>query len=259
MEARGLMAQNSSTFFFYFLIFFVFFFFYFIAPRQISSTKKVFFIFIFFNASRIRNSTSLYDERKSSSSSPTRQRKKKEEKEKKKGRETERVLHFSFKLSLSLSTLVFDHYLYGSHWSTQTWRKKQKKQKKTTFWELFTMRGLSKVLLFVCELFLSSIIHLLFGFYIFSTAVTADVSQTLVGSIRASNDCVNEETRIRESIHGLREGKAFSGTNSVPPIVLVHGIFGFGKGVWTGFSLSATPSSRVCVCHFYWCAFVLLM
>lgn len=94
-------------FFFYFLIFFVFFFFYFIAPRQISSTKKVFFIFIFFNASRIRNSTSLYDERKSSSSSPTRQRKKKRRKREKEGeRDRESSPLLLQALSLSLYTSI---------------------------------------------------------------------------------------------------------------------------------------------------------
>lgn len=92
------------------------------------------------------------------------------------------------------------------------------------------MLGFSKRLLFISELFLSSIIHMLFGFYIFSSAVAADLSRTLIGSIRPNYAI--EETRIRSSIHELREGEASSFPNSLPPIVLVHGIFGFGKGVW---------------------------
>ena len=98
------------------------------------------------------------------------------------------------------------------------------------------MLGFSKRLLFISELFVSSIIHLLFGFYIFSSAVAADLSRTLIGSIRP--DYANEETRIRSSIHELREGEASSFPNSLPPIVLVHGIFGFGKGVCNRIPLS---------------------
>jgi hypothetical protein len=137
------------------------------------------------------------------------------------------------------------------------------RNKRNYFLRTFTMPRLSKGLFFICELLLSSIIHVLFGFYIFSTAVAADVSQTVLCSIRPS--CANEETRIRASIHGLREYKAFSGTNSVPPIVLVHGIFGFGKGVrmksWSSLSLTRAQTLfmrvRVCVISIL-CVFVLL-
>ncbi|KAJ1685985.1 hypothetical protein LUZ63_017375 [Rhynchospora breviuscula] len=104
------------------------------------------------------------------------------------------------------------------------------------------MIRLSKGLLLGCELFLSSIIHLLFGFYIFSTAVAADLSQSLIGSTRPSN--TNEETRIRESIYELREANASSSTKSVPPIVLVHGIFGFGKGRLGGLSYFAGAEKK---------------
>jgi hypothetical protein len=140
--------------------------------------------------------------------------------------------------------------------------ERNKRNKRNDFLRTSTMLRLSRGLLFVCELLLSSIIHLLFGFYIFSTAVAADVSQTLLGSIRPSY--ANEETRVRASIHEPREDKAFSGTNSVPPIVLVHGIFGFGKGVCMK---PGSPLSRIsplpervcsCVSHFYLCVFVLL-
>ncbi|XP_078148497.1 uncharacterized protein LOC144543917 [Carex rostrata] len=104
------------------------------------------------------------------------------------------------------------------------------------------MLGFSRRLLFISELFVSSIIHLLFGFYIFSSAVAADLSRTLIGSIRP--DYANEETRIRSSIHELREGEASSFPNSLPPIVLVHGIFGFGKGKLGGLSYFAGAEKK---------------
>ena len=72
------------------------------------------------------------------------------------------------------------------------------------------------------ELFVSSVVHLVYGFYIFSTAVAFDLSQAL-------NDCFKPNVNI-----GVEEDESRGGSPSVdglPPIVLVHGIFGFGKGV----------------------------
>ncbi|KAI4314367.1 hypothetical protein L6164_027282 [Bauhinia variegata] len=71
------------------------------------------------------------------------------------------------------------------------------------------------------ELFVSSIVHLLYGFYIFSTAVAGDLSQAL-------NDCFykpNMNVEVKEEMP-----ERTSNVDDLPPIVLVHGIFGFGKG-----------------------------
>ncbi|CAA2985286.1 Phospholipase A(1) [Olea europaea subsp. europaea] len=64
------------------------------------------------------------------------------------------------------------------------------------------------------ELFVSSLVHLVYGFYIFSTAVAAD------WFFKPNLDI------------GLRrdDSKSSNGVDDLPPIVLVHGIFGFGKG-----------------------------
>lgn len=72
----------------------------------------------------------------------------------------------------------------------------------------------------LAELFVSSMVHLGYGFYIFSTAVAGDLSQILT-------DC------FVLGKPGLRVEDSKDTTNDInlPPIVLVHGIFGFGKGV----------------------------
>lgn len=73
------------------------------------------------------------------------------------------------------------------------------------------------------ELIVSSIVHMLYGFYIFSTAVAGDLSQALNELLSKPNMNieVKEEVVPRDT----------STNESLPPIVLVHGIFGFGKGV----------------------------
>ncbi|KAF8394489.1 hypothetical protein HHK36_020698 [Tetracentron sinense] len=70
------------------------------------------------------------------------------------------------------------------------------------------------------ELFVSSLVHLLYGLYIFSTAVAYDISQ-------AVNECFRPNLNI-----GVKEveSKWTNSSDDLPPIVLVHGIFGFGKG-----------------------------
>lgn len=69
------------------------------------------------------------------------------------------------------------------------------------------------------ELFVSSLVHLLYGFYIFSSAVAGDLSQSL-------NDLFKPNVNI-----GVGDAEGPVGNKDLPPIVLVHGIFGFGKGV----------------------------
>lgn len=79
------------------------------------------------------------------------------------------------------------------------------------------------------ELFVSSLIHLLYGFYIFSSAVAGDLSQTL-------NDMFGKPNMNIEVTTAASNGTTTSVEN-LPPIVLVHGIFGFGKGVSFQFCL----------------------
>lgn len=73
----------------------------------------------------------------------------------------------------------------------------------------------------LAELIVSSLVHLLYGFYIFSTAVAGDLSQALFKS----------NVDIAEPREGESIVKASIDSAPLPPIVLVHGIFGFGKGV----------------------------
>lgn len=74
----------------------------------------------------------------------------------------------------------------------------------------------------VAELSVSSVIHMLYGLYLFSSAVAGDLTQTLSESIFKSKTTI-EVKRIDQ--------EKTTNVNDLPPIVLVHGIFGFGKGV----------------------------
>jgi hypothetical protein len=74
------------------------------------------------------------------------------------------------------------------------------------------------------ELFVSSLVHLLYGFYIFSSAVAGDLSMVLNEYFQKPNMNVVEDKQK------LNLDKKHD-DNDLPPIVLVHGIFGFGKGV----------------------------
>lgn len=81
------------------------------------------------------------------------------------------------------------------------------------------------------ELFVSSVVHLVYGFYIFSTAVASDLSQTL-------NDYFKPNVNIETKEVGTEGGRRLTVDGlPLPPIVLVHGIFGFGKGVRSRFFL----------------------
>lgn len=78
------------------------------------------------------------------------------------------------------------------------------------------------------ELFVSSIVHLLYGFYIFSSAVAGDLSQVLNEYFFKPNVNVIE---VKQEPPYVPTAKPTIDPNTLPPIVLVHGIFGFGKGV----------------------------
>lgn len=81
---------------------------------------------------------------------------------------------------------------------------------------------------------MSCLLHLLYGFYIFSTAVAFDLSQAL-------NDCF--KPNISESLKEVEPQNANS-VDDLPPIVLVHGIFGFGKGRLGGLSYFAGAEKK---------------
>ncbi|GAV57501.1 hypothetical protein CFOL_v3_01038 [Cephalotus follicularis] len=82
------------------------------------------------------------------------------------------------------------------------------------------------------ELFVSSMVHLLYGFYIFSTAVAGDLSQALDEWFKPNMNLVFKEEATTTNVDGL------------PPIVLVHGIFGFGKGRLGGLSYFAGAEKK---------------
>jgi len=89
------------------------------------------------------------------------------------------------------------------------------------FWRRKKMMRLWISYLQLVELFVSSLVHLLYGFYIFSTAVAGDLAQNLNEYFRKPNADVVE----------VKDGTSKANADDLPPIVLVHGIFGFGKGV----------------------------
>lgn len=93
------------------------------------------------------------------------------------------------------------------------------------------------------ELFLSTAVHLLFGLYIFSSAVASDLSHSLYGGFRPPLSSLNEAAKEDES-KGKMVGLDFLPPPPPPPIVLVHGIFGFGKGRLGGLSYFAGAEKK---------------
>ncbi|XP_019176440.1 PREDICTED: uncharacterized protein LOC109171816 isoform X1 [Ipomoea nil] len=87
----------------------------------------------------------------------------------------------------------------------------------------------------LAEVFVCAAIHMGYGFYIFTTAVAGDVSQ-------AWSDWFfkpNVETGLKAQV-----SMATTTVNDLPPIVLVHGIFGFGKGRLGGLSYFAGAEKK---------------
>ena len=76
----------------------------------------------------------------------------------------------------------------------------------------------------LAELFVSSMVHMLYGLYIFSSAVAGDLSQAL-------NECLFKANSTNVVVKEDVPKGTSTNVDSLPPIVLVHGIFGFGKGV----------------------------
>ncbi|XP_074574157.1 uncharacterized protein LOC141830645 isoform X1 [Curcuma longa] len=90
------------------------------------------------------------------------------------------------------------------------------------------------------ELFISTAVHMLFGFYIFSTAVASDVCQVLTDCLRPNIFNLG----AREEGGNDSKEKMVVLEGSPPPIVLVHGIFGFGKGRLGGLSYFAGAEKK---------------
>ncbi|CAO2829326.1 unnamed protein product [Amaranthus hypochondriacus] len=86
------------------------------------------------------------------------------------------------------------------------------------------------------ELFVSSWVHLLYGFYIFSTAVAYDLNQALCDYFKP-----NTNIEVKEMAPNTQESSSF---DDLPPIVLVHGIFGFGQGRLGGLSYFAGAEKK---------------
>ncbi|CAN1320803.1 lip [Linum perenne] len=89
------------------------------------------------------------------------------------------------------------------------------------------------------ELFVSALVHMLYGFYIFSSAVAGDLSQALSDWFFKPNMnlCVKEQQLLNDS-------SKLTNVEDLPPIVLVHGIFGFGKGRLGGLSYFAGAENK---------------
>lgn len=100
----------------------------------------------------------------------------------------------------------------------------------------------------LAELFVSSVVHMLYGFYIFSTAVAGDLSLAL-------NEYLFKPNMNVEVKEDVPRGPSANAEN-LPPIVLVRGIFGFGKGVFPYFfsHLSQTRCLQINLIHF--CLFI---
>lgn len=86
------------------------------------------------------------------------------------------------------------------------------------------------------ELCVSSVVHLLYGFYIFSSAVAGDLSQALYDCLFFSS---KHNVETQEVPRATSSPSSSTNVDGLPPIVLVHGIFGFGKGVCVVFDFYA--------------------
>ncbi|XP_066393790.1 uncharacterized protein [Miscanthus floridulus] len=92
------------------------------------------------------------------------------------------------------------------------------------------------------ELLVSAVVHLGYAFYIFGTAVITDVSASLVKALMAGGD---GGVAKGVAVEGEGEDEAAAVLDgAVPPIVLVHGIFGFGKGRLGGLSYFAGAEKK---------------
>ncbi|XP_051149122.1 uncharacterized protein LOC127263881 [Andrographis paniculata] len=79
------------------------------------------------------------------------------------------------------------------------------------------------------ELFVSIVVHLAYGFYIFSSAVAGDLTLALTDCIFKPN-LIAADDGMMTTTTTQDDNSIKSSTSTLPPIVLVHGIFGFGQG-----------------------------
>lgn len=109
---------------------------------------------------------------------------------------------------------------------------------------------MARFILGLVELGVSAAVHLLFGFYVFSTAVAADISQAAAASgcplLRRPPPAAGlvDVAAAGEEEEERRGGAPVVLDGSPPPIVLVHGIFGFGKGRLGGMSYFAGAEKK---------------
>jgi triacylglycerol esterase/lipase EstA (alpha/beta hydrolase family) len=112
---------------------------------------------------------------------------------------------------------------------------------------------MARFILSLMELGVSAAVHLVFGFYVFSTAVAADISQAAAASgsfllRRQPPAAAGEGALVDVAAAGERDERRGAGPvvldGSPPPIVLVHGIFGFGKGRLGGLSYFAGAEKK---------------
>jgi hypothetical protein len=116
---------------------------------------------------------------------------------------------------------------------------------------------MARFILSLMELGVSATVHMLFGLYVFSTAVAADISQAAAASgcllLRRPGAPPAAEGAALVDVAAAGESDDRRGAAPVivdaspPPIVLVHGIFGFGKGVR---NQSETPKLYLSLCWF---------
>ncbi|KAG2257369.1 hypothetical protein Bca52824_076663 [Brassica carinata] len=86
----------------------------------------------------------------------------------------------------------------------------------------------------LAELLVSSVVHILFGLYLFSSAIAGDLTHTLVESV----------FKPKPTIEVKQGNTTTAQVNDLTPIVLVHGIFGFGKGRLGGLSYFAGAEKK---------------
>ncbi|KAL6844451.1 hypothetical protein ACP4OV_026124 [Aristida adscensionis] len=90
------------------------------------------------------------------------------------------------------------------------------------------------------ELLVSAVTHVGYAFYLFGAAVAADASAALAAGLSLAGGggvAKNVAAEDEDEAAALLDG-------TVPPIVLVHGIFGFGKGRLGGLSYFAGAEKK---------------
>ncbi|CAN6203656.1 unnamed protein product [Urochloa humidicola] len=114
------------------------------------------------------------------------------------------------------------------------------------------MRNWVRAALGAAELLVSAVVHVGYALYIFGTAVAADVSASLLNRLKPASGArgggggvaKDDDAAAAAVDDGEDEASAAVLDGSAPPIVLVHGIFGFGKGRLGGVSYFAGAEEK---------------